>query len=216
MEAANDNDLWSGIRLYALSSSATQAKAEGEKIYFTGKPCKNGHSSPRFLSGACIECAMERGLVNSWIGTYSGGKTRAKIVRLIAKRLGEDKYVPHRPCINGHLLRWTGTNNCVLCDKEKRSERKDKVKDAAFRKKYGMSLADRDSMVEDQGNVCLICQEILDLQFNTHIDHCHTSGRVRGVLCSKCNQGIGLFRDNPEFMRRAANYVEDHSDDLAA
>nr|BFD85776.1 hypothetical protein StreXyl84_51770 [Streptomyces sp. Xyl84] len=41
-----------------------------------------------------------------------------------------------------------------------------------------------------------------------HVDHCHGTGRVRGVLCSSCNAALGQFKDRPDVMRRAAAYVE--------
>jgi len=43
------------------------------------------------------------------------------------------------------------------------------------------------------------------------VDHCHATGRIRGLLCAKCNQAIGLMKDNPIFLRRAADYVERHA-----
>jgi hypothetical protein len=41
-----------------------------------------------------------------------------------------------------------------------------------------------------------------------HLDHCHQSGQVRGVLCRNCNVALGLMADNPERLRRAAEYLE--------
>lgn len=40
------------------------------------------------------------------------------------------------------------------------------------------------------------------------VDHCHTTNRVRGILCEKCNQALGLFHDNIDVIRAAANYLE--------
>jgi hypothetical protein len=68
------------------------------------------------------------------------------------------------------------------------------------------------SMAEAQGNVCAICKRD-DPQHPSgmwNIDHCHTTGKVRSLLCSPCNQSIGKFEDNPEWLRAAADYLEAH------
>lgn len=53
---------------------------------------------------------------------------------------------------------------------------------------------------------CIICGESQKLQLA--IDHDHRTGRVRGALCSRCNLGLGHFRDSPELLRLAALYLE--------
>ena len=73
-----------------------------------------------------------------------------------------------------------------------------------LRRKYGMTEAERDEMIASQGGVCCICLSAPA----TQVDHCHETGRVRGVLCFNCNSGLGLLRDNPEAMYRAADYLE--------
>jgi hypothetical protein len=76
--------------------------------------------------------------------------------------------------------------------------------------KYGLKLEALEAMLEAQGGGCAICLTKLDgVQMRGgHVDHCHTAGKVRGILCQVCNTALGKFRDNPEIMRRAANYVE--------
>ena len=71
-------------------------------------------------------------------------------------------------------------------------------------RKYGLTEADRDELIAAQGGVCCICLSAPA----THVDHCHKTGRVRGVLCFNCNSGLGLLRDDPEAMYRAADYLE--------
>jgi antitoxin component HigA of HigAB toxin-antitoxin module len=72
--------------------------------------------------------------------------------------------------------------------------------------RYGITVERLKEMIEQSSGVCNICKR-RPYKFLV-IDHCHNTTRVRGLLCEKCNQGLGLFADNPEFLRAAANYLE--------
>ena len=54
---------------------------------------------------------------------------------------------------------------------------------------------------------CQICGVVLDCSRKTHIDHCHSTGKVRGVICADCNHGLGNFKDNPKFLANAISYL---------
>ena len=73
-----------------------------------------------------------------------------------------------------------------------------------LRRRYGITSADVDRMIEAQGGVCAICQE----REPKHVDHDHMTGVVRGVLCFCCNQGLGNFRDRQDVMQAAIDYLE--------
>lgn len=55
---------------------------------------------------------------------------------------------------------------------------------------------------------CNLCSREFENTINKHIDHCHTSGLVRGVLCRQCNLALGHLNDDPELIRKLAKYVE--------
>ncbi|MET8168366.1 endonuclease VII domain-containing protein [Streptomyces sp. NPDC005329] len=73
-----------------------------------------------------------------------------------------------------------------------------------FQRKYGLTPAELDAMVAEQRGICCICLAAPA----EHVDHCHKTGRVRGVLCFSCNAALGQFKDRPDAIRRAAAYVE--------
>ncbi|MBW8797723.1 MAG: endonuclease VII domain-containing protein [Streptomyces sp.] len=73
-----------------------------------------------------------------------------------------------------------------------------------LRRRYGLTEAERDELIASRGGVCCICLSAPAV----HVDHCHKTGRVRGVLCFNCNSAIGLLRDDPETLNRAADYLE--------
>jgi predicted nucleic acid-binding Zn ribbon protein len=84
-------------------------------------------------------------------------------------------------------------------------------KDERLKHYYGMQHGDYGVLVGKQEGMCAICQTVLDRAKYTHIDHCHKSGKVRGLLCNNCNNAIGHLRDDPVAIRAAANYVEYHA-----
>lgn len=73
--------------------------------------------------------------------------------------------------------------------------------------RYGITEADYDRMLEDQGGLCAICLE----QPAGHVDHCHETGKVRGLTCFNCNGGLGQFKDRVDIMLNAIDYLERNS-----
>jgi hypothetical protein len=82
--------------------------------------------------------------------------------------------------------------------------------DYDLKRRFGFSMGEYNLMIKAQGGVCAICANN-DPGSRTkrfHVDHCHDSGRIRGLLCQSCNNGIGRFRDKPDLLRLAAEYLE--------
>lgn len=84
-----------------------------------------------------------------------------------------------------------------------------------LRLKYGLTEEGYESLLADQHGGCAICGATESA--HTHgrpcrlaVDHDHTTGKVRGLLCSRCNQAIGKFGDDPEMLRAAAAYLDRH------
>ncbi|MER5910621.1 endonuclease VII domain-containing protein [Streptomyces sp. NPDC001982] len=76
-----------------------------------------------------------------------------------------------------------------------------------LKRHYGLTEAERDAMVASQRGLCVICLQAPAV----HVDHCHKTGRVPGVLCFNCNSAIGKLGDDPDAVRRAASYLEGNS-----
>lgn len=72
---------------------------------------------------------------------------------------------------------------------------------------YGISEADYASMLEAQNSTCAICQRPPNAGTSLCVDHCHASGRIRGLLCHACNKGIGFMRDDVKRLEAALDYL---------
>lgn len=81
-------------------------------------------------------------------------------------------------------------------------------------RKYGLTQAQFDVLLAVQGGKCAICggdqndHHASGRQQRMTVDHCHTTKKVRGLLCGSCNRGLGDFKDDPERLRKAAEYLE--------
>jgi hypothetical protein len=93
--------------------------------------------------------------------------------------------------------------------KHGRSQTKEYDFELHIKRNYGINFDEYESMLKKQGGVCAICASPPPKKHKQRlsIDHCHTTGRVRGLLCDACNQGLGLFKDSPELMLKSISYL---------
>jgi len=91
------------------------------------------------------------------------------------------------------------------------------MRDRDLRRNYGISADDYEALFEQQGGLCACCGQPERALSNKAkrvkrlaVDHCHVTGKVRALLCSTCNQGLGQFGDNIDRLRLAVAYLERH------
>jgi len=73
--------------------------------------------------------------------------------------------------------------------------------------KYGLTTEQYTDLVNKQAGKCAICGEAPKTLRGLHIDHCHSTGKVRGLLCHTCNVGIGALREDPKIFAKALEYL---------
>lgn len=76
-----------------------------------------------------------------------------------------------------------------------------------LKRKYGITIEQYDDLYAEQGGTCAICCAPPDGEERLAVDHCHDTGAVRGLVHRTCNTAIGLLRDDPELLTRAAEYL---------
>ncbi len=110
---------------------------------------------------------------------------------------------------------------CKKCDNEARLKYKEKNYESHllsqrrrnYKCKYGITIEDYDNMLKEQGGCCAICgssDSKCHGRMNFAVDHCHETGKVRGLLCNDCNRALGLFQDSSEILDKAVKYLETH------
>lgn len=135
----------------------------------------------------------------------------------------------NREAYNAYMRDWTEQNKERL-NEERRNRRKndeayrakiresdikrywknpEKHKDSRLKGVYGIGIDEFNRMRQEQNYSCAICGAHEDTSIKgLAVDHCHNKGHVRGLLCSKCNTGLGHFKDNVAFLRNAIEYLE--------
>ena len=83
----------------------------------------------------------------------------------------------------------------------------------ARKRKYNLTQDQILDIFNSQNGLCSICETKMDFTSrHTHVDHCHTTGKIRGLLCSACNCGLGHFKDNKLLLQRSISYLEKHEE----
>lgn len=96
---------------------------------------------------------------------------------------------------------------CVRCHKQWRRDHEKRPKyyyAKASNNAIKISPEKQADMAESQGWACLICETVVA---RLYVDHCHETGKIRGLLCLHCNSGLGSFRDNPIRLEAAIKYL---------
>lgn len=189
-------------------TNKTAAKL-GLDFFFTNKPCVRGHLTKRYVKGGnCIECVRERKGT-----TFRRDYMNAANAELAVASLddGRSTFMANKPCKNGHYERYASSGNCVECGLAAMRRDKEKNRLRRFQKEYGLTPEGLAALQDASDGKCAICGDKHDDLRKMHVDHCHETLKVRGLLCGKCNQGIGLFLHSTERMEAAIAYLHRHA-----
>lgn len=97
---------------------------------------------------------------------------------------------------------------CASCLRALRKARREAAHEARVQKVYGLAPGEYEALYAAQGGVCAGCLRATGRTKRLAVDHDHKTGQPRGLLCGPCNQMLGHGRDDPEFFRRVAGYLE--------
>ena len=95
--------------------------------------------------------------------------------------------------------------------KHRKNKRKYKLKH-----KYGITEEQYDEMMKKQGGVCAACRSEFRSTKTTHLDHCHATGKVRGILCHNCNRALGAVQDKIENLNALIDYLQREEKECAS
>lgn len=140
------------------------------------------------------------------------------------KKYHNARYLRDKEKINQQTKAWKAANKekALAKGREWREKNKEKVKGyqriSNLRKNFGISVEEYEKRFKEQNGVCAICEQP-ETYIHTQtgkparlaVDHCHTTGKVRKLLCKSCNNGLGLFRDLPMLLEKAAAYLREHN-----
>jgi hypothetical protein len=174
----------------------TKCKKEKDKTFF-GKDT----SRKDLLNPWCKECKRQASLVykaenkEKIAAYYLKNKDKVSALNAAWRAKNKEKIIAYRIENKNYYRDYQLTH-------------KEEQKDWRRRKLYGISNDDFREILEIQENKCLICKELFSDNNLPHVDHCHCSGELRGILCGTCNRALGLFKDRPDLCRAAADYLE--------
>lgn len=139
-----------------------------------------------------------------------------KITRKEARENGSKVYFTGKLCKHNHLSERRVDNlNCIEClkqtNKHQYKTKKNERNKKRLNKKYGITTEMYNQLLNEHNYCCAICRiPEKDLKKKLAVDHNHETGEVRGLLCDKCNRGIGMLGDSERICNKAAGYLSNY------
>jgi hypothetical protein len=148
-----------------------------------------------YMDKTCSKCKQSKPLTREFFHICRSNKDGFLAICKICKRSYDEKY---RSYYSALRKKWFLKNP----DAKKRS---------FLRKRYGLSLEEWQRLFNEQNGCCKICGTVMSESGNTSksccVDHCHATGKIRGLLCHSCNSAIGLLSENIETLKSAITYL---------
>jgi hypothetical protein len=151
------------------------------------------------------------------VGSELGRLGEVPVTKDLSKRKAYQRayYAKNREKICARVRAYVAENREKVRTAAKvyRKNNPEKIRITKARIKYGLPENDYQKLVNSR-STCALCGAKPSgkgpSNSRLHIDHCHKTGKVRALLCGNCNTALGLMKDNPKLLRKAANYLEAH------
>ena len=145
----------------------------------------------------CIKCKRELSLEDFYKSTNKGGYQNC-CKRCTKKRM-KDYYIDNSDKIKERQKEWNKNN-------------KQHARDYSLNYRYGLTLEQYNDMFESQSGCCAICEiHQSELNKTLSVDHNHSTGEVRGLLCTACNQSLGKVKEDVNILNSMIEYIEKYS-----
>lgn len=175
----------------------------------TCKACDAARHRAQFVPAVVDEAAKE--------ARYTARRSNEKRCSQCGETKPIEQFSKTRDGKYGPVLR----SNCKACASARAYrwflDNRDRAKEVQRNRNmvlnYGITADEYRQRAEQQRHVCAICRKPETVERDgkvmlLSVDHCHSTGRVRGLLCNNCNRAIGLLKDNVELLRKAVDYLE--------
>jgi hypothetical protein len=167
----------------------------------------------------CKKCGVSKGHEEFYraAGTRDGLRGECKACSADDKRR---RYLADPQAAIARVKRWQQANadrvNATQRSRRARPEVKLQERAGHLKRKYGMTIEQYDAMLEAQGGGCSICGRPPREDISLHVDHDHSTGKIRGILCFCCNNALADFEEDPILLAKAAAYLDrqDHREEV--
>ena len=161
----------------------------------------------------CKKCGVSKPLEEFYraAGTKDGLRGECKVCSSEDKRR---RYVADPQAAIDRVKRWQQANpervNATQRARRAKPEAKRRARAEHLMRKFGLTIEQYDAMLKAQGGGCFICGRPPREDISLHVDHDHSTGKVRGILCFRCNNALADFNEDAAVLRKAIGYLTVH------